>query len=94
MKNKNCNKFKIPKLNMPSDYPRPWEELKEGDFIIGNYYILRWKTFHRHTKMKIYGYSKGHYNRVYWGRKVLHFKFKIRKITNQRKIELEKENNK
>ena len=86
MKNKNGNKFKKPNLNTPNDWPRPWEELNEGDVTFFNIYILRWKTFHRHTKMKIYGVSKGYYTRIYWGRKILHFKFKIRIINKNNEI--------
>lgn len=82
MKNKNGNQFKKPKLNTPNDWPRPWHELNEGDVVIFCFYILRWKTFFRPASFKIYGFSSARerYVRVWWGRKVLHYRFKIRRI--------------
>tara|TARA_R100001510_G_scaffold52687_1_gene53611 strand:+ start:366 stop:659 length:294 start_codon:yes stop_codon:yes gene_type:complete len=80
MKNKNGNTFKKPKLSIPSDWPRPWDEINEGDWVIFCFYILRWKTYYRPDSFKIYGFSKGRYSRIWWGRKVLHYRFKIRRI--------------
>mgnify|MGYP001262963505 FL=1 len=80
MKNKNGNKFKKPNIKIPTDHPRPWSEINEGEWVIFNFYILKWMTYLRPKSFNIYGYSKGRYTRIYWGMKVLHFKFKIRRI--------------
>lgn len=86
MKNKNGKKFKKPNVDissyMKNDHPRPWSEINEGEWVIFNFYIMRWKTYSRPKSFNIYGFSKGRhtYARIYWGMKVLHFKFKIRKI--------------
>ncbi len=82
MKNANGNKFKKPNVNTPNDWPRPWKELGEGDWVIFSFYILRWKLYKRPANFKIYGFSHARhvYTRIWWGKKVLHFRFKIRRI--------------
>jgi len=80
MRNKNGKTFKKPKLSIPDDWPRPWDEIGGGDLVIFCFYIMRWKIYKRPADFKIYGFSKGRYSRIWWGRKVLHYRFKIRRI--------------
>ena len=74
--------MKKPKLNInvPKDWPRPWKELNQGDITFFSFYILGWKTFKRPANFNIYGFSRGRYTRVFYGRHVLHYKFKIRRM--------------
>ena len=82
MKNANGNTFKKPKVDIPTDWPRPWNEVGEGDWVIFCFYILRWKLYKRPANFTIYGFTiaKHNYSRIYWGKKVLHYRFKIRRI--------------
>ena len=82
MKNANGNKFKKPNVNTPNDWPRAGKEVGEGDWVIFSFYILRWKLYKRPANFKIYGFSHARhvYTRIWWGKKVLHFRFKIRRI--------------
>jgi hypothetical protein len=75
------SKSKRTKLDIPSDWPRPWLELGEGSWSIFRFTILRWKKYQRtRVKFSIYGVARGHYTRIWYGKKVLHFKFKIKRI--------------
>jgi hypothetical protein len=71
------------KLDIPDDWPRPWQELGEGELIFMGIKILMWKKYHRHAKFKIYGFSKAHYIRVWYGRKVLHFSLLFKRVKNE-----------
>ena len=62
------------KLDIPNDWPRPWTELGEGEFVLLGVKLLAWKKYHRRAKFNIYGFSRSHYMRVWYGQKVVHFK--------------------
>ena len=69
------------KLDIPTDWPRPWEELGEGECIIFGWIILHWKRYRRvKVKFTIYGVARGYYTRVWYGKKVLHFRFPLKRI--------------
>ena len=84
MEDTTMKKLKLPNLNVPSDWPRPWIELAEGDVTFMGLYVLRWKTYQRPGGLKIYGMSRGRYVRIYWRMKVLHYRFKIRKLSRMK----------
>jgi hypothetical protein len=67
-------------VNIPDDWPRPWKEVSDGDITIFGYTVLVWKTYKRPARFNIYGFSRGKYVRVWWGRKVIHYVFCLEKI--------------
>ena len=43
--------------------------------------LLVWKRFRRPSKFGIYGFARSHvYQRLWYGRKVLHFRFKFKRM--------------
>jgi hypothetical protein len=68
------------KLDIPDDWPRPWKELGEGEWTFAGIKVLAWKKYKRRTKFTIYGFSRGRYTRVWYGRKVFHFIFSFKRI--------------
>jgi len=73
MTKKQMKKLANGKLNIPDDWPRPWKELGEGSVKAFRHTFILWKTYKRHDNFKIYGFAKGRYYRIWWGRKVMHF---------------------
>ena len=74
------------KLDIPNDWPRPWEELGEGHWKVFGVYILHWKKYRRtRVKFSIYGFTRGHYNRVWYGKKVVHFKMAFKRAKTKGK---------
>jgi len=60
-------------MKIPDDWPRPWKELGEGSVDVFGYTVLVWKKYKRPAKFSIYGFSRGRYTRLWYGRKVVHF---------------------
>lgn len=71
------------KLDIPDDWPRPWKELGEGELMFMNIKLLMWKKYQRPAKFNIYGFSRGRYTRVWWGRDVLHFSLPFKRIKSK-----------
>ena len=69
------------KLDIPTDWPRPWIELGEGRWSFLNIQILKWKKYKRRARFSIYGVARGHYyTRIWYGKKVIHYRFKLKRI--------------
>jgi hypothetical protein len=68
------------KLDIPDDWPRPWTELGEGKFVLFGWLILYWKKYKRKTKFTIYGFSRSYYMRIWYGKKVVHFKLFFQRL--------------
>lgn len=66
-------------LDIPTNWPNPWVELGEGHWKILRLHILHWKLYRRRNRFGIYGFARGHYNRIWYGRKVIHFKIRIKR---------------
>jgi hypothetical protein len=73
------------KLDIPNDWPRPWTELGEGEFVLLGVKLLAWKKYNRRAKFSIYGFSRSHYMRVWYGQKVLHFKMFFKRVNKKGK---------
>jgi len=67
------------KLDIPDDWPRPWKELGEGEWAFAGIKVLAWKKYKRHTKFTIYGFSRGRYMRLWYGKKVLHLSLMLKR---------------
>lgn len=73
--------MKKTKLDIPDDWPRPWKELGEGCFAIMKFKLLVWKKYQRPAKFNIYGFARSNnYVRVWYGKKVLHFRVTFKRI--------------
>ena len=71
------------KLDIPTDWPRPWKELGFGQWRLLGYRVLIWKKYKRPASFKIYGFSKGPYLRIWYGKNVLHMQTPFKK-TNKK----------
>ena len=67
------------KLDIPDDWPRPWKELGEGEWVFVGFRVLAWKKYKRYSKFNIYGFSRSHYMRVWYGKMVLHFRLPMKR---------------
>jgi hypothetical protein len=73
------------KLDIPDDWPRPWTELGEGEIVFFGIKILMWKKYKRRAKFTIYGFSRSHYMRVWYGKNVVHFNLPFKRINKKGK---------
>lgn len=73
--------MKKTKLDIPTDWPRPWTEIGEGKIEIMKRRLLAWKRFKRPAKFRIYGVARSNsYIRIWYGKKVLHFRLSFKRI--------------
>ena len=73
--------MKKTKLDIPTTWPKPWEELGGGYLALFGYKVLVWKRFRRPSKFGIYGFARSHvYQRLWYGRKVLHYRFVFKRM--------------
>jgi hypothetical protein len=72
------------KLDIPTDWPRPWIDLGEGRWTILGIQILHWKKYRRpRAKFSIYGFARGYYTRIWYGKKVVHYRFKLKRVAGE-----------
>lgn len=72
------------KLDIPDYWPRPWIELGEGHWNFLGVHVLHWKKYKRtRVDFLIYGFARGHYNRIWYGKKVLHFRLPMKRQKNK-----------